>query len=171
MAVKECVHGISLAEPCPDCEPHPFKVHVAGAGGGGLSGRDEVRLCELPPGQAGLRFDDGKNKLELIPAEWIWALGDVLTQGAKKYAERNWEKGMKWGKMIGCALRHTFRFVVGERYDPETGCHHLAMAAWNMLALMSYDLRGIGENDLPKTDLSIIGKVNSGEGTNGKKET
>lgn len=97
----------------------------------------------------GLRYDEGKNRLELIPVEWIWGLGDVLTQGAKKYADRNWEQGMLWSKMVGCALRHTFKFVIGERYDAETGCHHLAMAAWNLLALMSYDLRETGINDLP----------------------
>jgi hypothetical protein len=97
----------------------------------------------------GLRKDDGKNMLELIPPEWIWGLGNVLTQGAEKYAVRNWERGMKWGKMIGCGLRHVFKFVCGERYDRESGCHHLLHAAWNFLSLMSYDLRGIGENDLP----------------------
>jgi len=97
----------------------------------------------------GLRKDDGKNMLELIPPEWIWGLGNVLTQGAEKYAVRNWERGMKWGKMIGCGMRHVFKFVCGERYDRESGCHHLLHASWNFLSLMSYDLRGIGENDLP----------------------
>jgi hypothetical protein len=99
----------------------------------------------------GLRLDTGKNRLDLIPPEWEAALGDVLTQGAKKYADRNWERGMAWSKMIGCAKRHRMKFEAGERYDPETGCHHLAMAAWNMLALMVYDIRDIGEDDLPKS--------------------
>ena len=107
------------------------------------------------PKAEGLRFDDGKNRLDLIPPEWIWALGDVLTRGAKKYAVRNWEKGMAWGKPIGCSLRHMMKFVFGERYDPETGCHHLAMAAWNMLALMTYDLREIGENDMAELRLTM----------------
>jgi len=97
----------------------------------------------------GLRKDDGKNKLELIPPEWIWGLGMVLTQGAEKYLVRNWERGMSWGKMIGCGLRHVLKFICGERYDRESGCHHLLHASWNFLSLMSYDLRGIGENDLP----------------------
>lgn len=100
----------------------------------------------------GLRFDTGKNQLELIPPEWVWALGDVLTRGAAKYAPRNWERGMAWSKMIGCSLRHIYKFAMGERYDPETGCHHLAMGAWNLLSLMTYDLRGIGENDLPSIE-------------------
>lgn len=96
----------------------------------------------------GLRYNEGKNQLELIPPEWIWGLAMVLTRGAVKYASRNWERGMKWSYPVGCALRHLFKFVCGERYDAESGNHHLAMAAWNCLALMSYDIRKIGENDL-----------------------
>ncbi len=119
----------------------------------------------------GLRLNTGKCMLELIPPEWVWALGDVFTQGAIKYAIRNWERGMRWAICVGCALRHIFKFCVGQRYDDETGCHHLAMAAWNCLALMSYDLRGIGENDLPKSDFAILAMVNSGKGTNAKRAT
>lgn len=111
---------------------------------------------------AGLRFDDDKNRLDLIPPEWILALGEVLTAGAKKYAERNWELGMNHSKMVGACFRHVFKYLMGERYDdkhdaagrPGTGCHHLALAAWNLLALMSYDLRGLGKNDLPTVSLT-----------------
>lgn len=96
----------------------------------------------------GLRYNRGKTLLELLPPEWIYGLGIVMTRGSMKYAIRNWERGMAWSICVGCALRHLFRFVCGERYDKETGCHHLAMCAWNALALMSYDIRGIGDNDM-----------------------
>lgn len=96
----------------------------------------------------GLRFNIGKNALDLIPVEWTWGLGMVLTRGAIKYAVRNWERGMKWSYLVGCAFRHTIKFICGERYDKETGCHHMFMAAWNCCALATYDIRGIGENDL-----------------------
>ena len=117
----------------------------------------------------GLRYDADKNRLDLIPPEWPWALGDVTTQGSRKYPERNWERGMSWSKMIGCALRHIFKFCMGERYDGDgfdlekgtTGCHHLAMAAWNLLGLMTYDLRGIGENDIPQSNVAILARVNA----------
>lgn len=110
----------------------------------------------IPPDGGGLRYNAGKVQLELIPMAWTWALGQVLTRGAAKYAERNWERGMKWGYPIGCAMRHMIKFAVGEKYDRETGCHHLAMAAWNMLALMTYDLRGIGTNDLGMGSLAEL---------------
>lgn len=103
------------------------------------------------PAQAtgGLRYDTGKNRIELVPPEWIWMLADVTTQGSKKYAERNWEKGMKWSKLVGCMFRHAIKWIAGETHDKETGCHHLAMVAWNALALATYQLRGVGENDVP----------------------
>lgn len=123
----------------------------------------EVRETPLADG-GGLRLDAGKNRLDLIPPEWEAALGDVLTQGAEKYDDRNWERGMSWSKMIGCAKRHRLKFEAGERYDLETGCHHLAMAAWNLLALMVYDIRGIGEDDLPKTaTVATIAAVNAAD--------
>ena len=96
----------------------------------------------------GERYNEGKNLLEIIPPEWIWGLGMVLTRGSMKYAICNWERGMSWAICVGCALRHTVKFICGERYDKETGCHHMFMAAWNCCVLATYDIRGIGENDL-----------------------
>lgn len=104
----------------------------------------------------GLRYNADKNRLDLLPVEWSLALGEVMTAGAKKYAARNWERGMSWSIMVGCALRHLYKFMRGERYDPETGCHHLAHCAWNVLALMSYDVRAIGQNDLVYPDKDQI---------------
>lgn len=106
---------------------------------------------EIKPDGGGLRHDQGKLRLDLIPAEWELELGNVTTKGSLKYAPRNWERGMAWMKMIGCAKRHILKFLLGEHYDPETGCHHLALAAWNLLALMSYDMRRLGTDDRPPT--------------------
>jgi len=132
-----------------------------------IAERDE-KLGEGADG-GGKRFNAGKLRAELIPPEWEWALADVLTQGAKKYDMRNWEKGMAWSAMVGCMKRHINKFLAGERYDGAefdlekgtTGCHHLAMVAWNALALMSYDLRKIGENDLPPLQLELFERVNN----------
>jgi len=96
----------------------------------------------------GLRRDTGKNRLDLLPPEWVWGLGKVTTAGAIKYEDRNWELGMPWSKVWGPMLRHACKFLAGERYDKETGCHHLLMVAWNALALFTYDFRKLGKNDL-----------------------
>ena len=100
----------------------------------------------------GLRYDAGKNRLDLLPPEWEWELGKVLTAGANKYADRNWELGMQWSKVVGPLRRHLNRFLRGEQLDEETGCHHLAHVAWNALALLSYDLRHLGEDNLNRRD-------------------
>jgi hypothetical protein len=97
----------------------------------------------------GLRHDSGKLRVDLIPPEWITELAEVFTAGAKKYADRNWELGMPWSKVWGPLLRHAFKWLRGEERDPETGCLHLAMAAWNALALMTYQERNLGTKDLP----------------------
>ncbi len=127
--------------------------------------RDEIveQAAPVIADVGGVRKNTGKLRIELLTFDWNWALADVMTQGSIKYAARNWERGMAWSTMVGCALRHTFKFMCGERYDKETGCHHLAMAAWNLLALMSYDLRDIGENDLASQDISILARVHCRE--------
>ncbi len=114
----------------------------------------EEMFGEVTEGK-GKRFNKGKLRMELTLPEWDWALGDVSTKGSYKYDEWNWLLGMKWSYMIGCMKRHLGKFEAGERYDgPKfdkkagtTGCHHLAMVAWNALALMTYDIRQIGEDD------------------------
>ena len=69
--------------------------------------------------------------------------------GVEKYPERNWEKGMDWSRVFGSLLRHAWKFWKEEDYDEETGCHHMAMVAWNAMALCSYSLRKIGKDNRP----------------------
>lgn len=96
-----------------------------------------------------LRYDAGKPRFELIPEDALTALAWVYTKGAKKYADRNWEKGMSWSRCFGSLMRHAWAFWRGEELDPETGCHHMAMAAWNCFALVSYSFRKVGDDNRP----------------------
>ena len=99
----------------------------------------------------GLRHNEGKNRLDLIPPEWITALGEVLTKGANKYEDRNWEKGMDWSKCYASLLRHAVAFWDGEDCDPETGLPHPAHVAWNALALLTYMSTHPDEDDRPSS--------------------
>lgn len=112
-----------------------------------------------PKPSEGLRFDEGKTRLDLLPPEWPWALAEVLTAGIPAHGERNWEKGMAWHKVAGPILRHFFKWLAGAKMDPETGCHHLAHVAWNALALMSYEIRGLGTDDLARPGEFVLGLV------------
>lgn len=97
----------------------------------------------------GIRYDTGKPRYDLLPHDGLAALVDVYTKGAVKYSDRNWEKGMSWSRMFGSLMRHSWKFWGGEDYDEETGCHHMAMAAWNALGLCVYAMRKVGQDDRP----------------------
>lgn len=89
---------------------------------------------------AGLRDNKGKNRLDLISAPALWELGRVYTEGAKKYADRNWEAGLSYTETIGCLLRHLLKRMAGHRMDAELPVLHTAMIAWNAIALLHMDL-------------------------------
>lgn len=113
--------------------------------------KEEVNLVKKE--DLGLRYNKGKTKFSLIPAHWTRVLAQILTKGAEKYAPRNWEKGLVHSEVLDSLYRHLDAFLSGERYDPETKCHHLGHVAWNALALMTFDLNDTGSDDLPEEDL------------------
>jgi len=95
----------------------------------------------------GAKHDQGKCRMELVPPELIEAVGTVLTFGAEKYAARNWEKGMSWGRVFGALMRHMWAWWKGEKSDPETGYSHLWHAACCITFLIAYEQRGAGVDD------------------------
>jgi hypothetical protein len=94
------------------------------------------------------RKDAGKLRFDLIPPEWPRELARVLSFGAAKYEDHGWEKGMEWSRMVASLQRHLNAWLSGEDFDAELGTHHLSQVAWNALALMTYQMRGIGTNNL-----------------------
>jgi len=95
----------------------------------------------------GAKFDGGKVRLDLIPPEATWLLGQVLTMGAKKYDSRNWEKGFDWGRSVAALKRHLTAWEAGEDKDPESGLPHLAHVLCNAAFLVTFEARGIGTDD------------------------
>lgn len=95
----------------------------------------------------GIKKDDGKVRMDLLPPELLFAVSDILAFGANKYADRNWEKGMKWGRVFGACMRHMWAWWGGEQNDPETGKSHLWHAATNIAFLIAYEQRKVGEDD------------------------
>lgn len=97
----------------------------------------------------GRKDDQGKNRLELIPPELLTAIGSILTFGAEKYDDRNWEKGMDWGRVYGALQRHLWAWWNGEEFDPETGKSHLWHAGCCIAFLIAYEERNIGTDSRP----------------------
>lgn len=93
------------------------------------------------------RFDTNKLRMDLLPVEWTVELSKVLTRGAEKYGDNNWQKGMEWSRCVGSLYRHLTKWQSGITFDSETQCHHLAHVAWNALALLTYQLEGVGVDD------------------------
>lgn len=93
--------------------------------------------------EAGVKYDDGKLRYDLIPPEALQGLALVYTIGAKKYEDRNWEKGIGYSRIYGALMRHTQAFVLGEDMDPD-GQHHLDSVSWCAFALRTYEARGMG---------------------------
>ena len=97
----------------------------------------------------GVKFDQDKIRYDLLPPELLEAVADILTFGAKKYSDRNWEKGMKWSRPFGALMRHMWDWWRKEDRDPETGKTHLWHAACCLAFLIAYEDRGSGEDDRP----------------------
>lgn len=92
---------------------------------------------------SGMRFNLGKIPWNLFMWDAAEQVVKVLQMGAEKYSARNWEKGMSWEETYAAAQRHLIKwFQYHEDIDKESGLNHLAHAAWNILVLLSYQLRG-----------------------------
>lgn len=87
----------------------------------------------------GIKHDKNKLRFELLPVKPLEELAHVYTIGASKYGDRNWENGLKWGRVFGALLRHAFAWWRGEKTDKVDGQHHLASVAWCALVLMEYE--------------------------------
>lgn len=95
--------------------------------------------------EKGLKHDDGKLRLDLIPPEVIEMLGEIYTYGSHKYGANNWEKGFEEGRLLAAARRHDLALAKGEMLDPESGLPHTAHAAWNYLTLETLRKRNKGD--------------------------
>ena len=95
---------------------------------------------------SGKKDDLGKECFDLFPMMPLLELAKLFTLGAIKYGERNWEKGIKFGRLFAAMMRHAIKWWAGEKYDPVDGQHHLTAVMWNAMVLMEL------ENTHPEMD-------------------
>ena len=111
--------------------------------------------------------DVGKLRFDLFPVKPLEKVAEVFTIGAAKYEDRNWEKGIKWGRVFSAMMRHGWKWWSGEKRDQQDGQHHLASVAWCALVLMEYeethpeldDRGGKSVSAGPYTPSSLLGKL------------
>jgi hypothetical protein len=107
---------------------------------------------------------EGKGRMDLLPVRALIEVSKVFEAGAKKYAARNWEKGLPLSRYMDSGLRHAFRWLKGDRDEP-----HLAMAIWNLLCLLDTQMRiadGLVDpalNDIPMNPIALGDKKYDGQ--------
>lgn len=99
---------------------------------------------------------EGKGRMDLLPFRALIELSKVFEDGAKKYDDNNWRKGLPLSCYVDSASRHLAKWMIGWRDEP-----HLAQAAWNIMclietqAMIEEGLLPADLNDLPYNVLEI----------------
>lgn len=83
---------------------------------------------DLPSVVSARKYDDGKPRYDLIPPRALREAASVFGFGANKYQDRNWEKGLSYGRLKGALNRHVEAFWERKELDDESGLHHLGHA-------------------------------------------
>jgi hypothetical protein len=75
----------------------------------------------------GVKHDNDKPMMSLLPFDALVEVSKVLTFGAKKYAPDNWKIVPNYKERYESALlRHFSAYKSGELKDNESDCSHLA---------------------------------------------
>lgn len=85
---------------------------------------------------SGIKHDQAKPPVDLVPYEGIEAIAEVLAFGAKKYAPYNWCKGFEYSRLISAAQRHIGQYNSGQDLDEESELNHIAHAACCLMFLL-----------------------------------
>ena len=68
-------------------------------------------------------------RYDLVSPIGLREVARTCAEGAAKYGDWNWEKGMPVHDLLNHAIAHIYQFLSGDRNEP-----HLGHAAWNVLA-------------------------------------
>lgn len=105
---------------------------------------------------SGIKYDQNKPPMDLIPYESLEEIAKVLAFGENKYQTANWTKGIEMRRLISAALRHIGQFNSGEDRDSESETLHLANAATNLLfAIWMYKYRPDLDNRWAKKKVEL----------------
>ncbi len=135
------------AEPLEPCQHDPISIHPERTCSCPKTITERQTIQKFAQQTEGVKFDAGKPRYDLYPPEALEGTTKVLTFGAVKYADRNWEKGMSWGRVFGACMRHLWAWWKGEDTDPESGLPHLDHAACCIAFLQTYSARRCGTDD------------------------
>ena len=101
---------------------------------------------EESPTGAQREINDTSGRFDLIPPTMMRRLAQHYQNGANKYAERNWEKGLSVTRCIDSTLRHINKWREGYREED-----HLVAAIWNLTVIVHQEellARGLCSDEL-----------------------
>lgn len=140
-------HYCTLGHPHPtrpgaqDCDRATAPVREPRTG---LALSGETRVVDpVTGGEKGSKL----SQLTAVHAGALLEVGKVAGFGAEKYERFNFLKGYRWSLSTDAKARHFLAWVGGEDLDPESGLYHLAHDAWHSLALLAFQLEGLGTDD------------------------
>lgn len=64
----------------------------------------------------------------------LWRVAETYAEGAKKYSDHNWRKGMPFSQTLNHVIKHIVQWAGGDESED-----HLAHAAWGLMAVMEFE--------------------------------
>lgn len=100
-----------------------------------------------------------KGRFDLLPYRALTLAAIHMERGARKYSDRNWEKGMPVGEFYNSAMRHFIKWWHGATDEP-----HLDALIWNILCMAEISER-IRAGILPVEldNRPVLGKMTDAE--------
>lgn len=131
----------------------PYMTHSTAVEPGDVAGDvagEAVATVRVSP-TGGVKASIGKRPLHLLPRDALEAVADALEHGARRYGDRNWEKGLSVSDLVRAADGHLWDWYLrrddGKDAGPGgSGLSHLAHAACCILFLLSHELRGLPDD-------------------------
>ncbi len=102
------------------------------------------KLKTEKPISVGIKHDQDKPDLSLLPKEALEAMARAFMHGEKKYGRYNFRAGMDWHRPLAAALRHLTAFNEGENIDPESNGSHLGHALAAIAMITVYQVQNVG---------------------------
>jgi len=96
--------------------------------------------------KVGIKHDQDKPDLSLLPKEALEAMAYAFMHGEKKYGRYNFRAGMEWHRPLAAALRHITSFNEGEDIDADSNGSHLGHALAAIAMLIVYQQKGLGKD-------------------------
>ncbi len=109
--------------------------------------QDKLDYTEkLKTEQHGIKHDQEKPDLSLLPKEFLEEVAKAFMHGEKKYGRYNYRNGMDWHRLIAACFRHITAFNEGEDNDKESSFSHLGHAGACIAMLLVYKKNSLGKD-------------------------